>query len=150
MRNNSKGPLLLIWPELIESAWHVRNHKGRILFPAFSPPKNSRETPKSSKRITNKIIKILSMATAISFAQFIRLSKTSVFLHGNGLRSFTNSVSFSSASSSALSSPQLLKKKWRQPVVSVLELGGTKIAKDGNFFPLHNLGWFYFSVPLAF
>lgn len=90
------------------------------------------------------------MATAISFAQFIRFPKTSAFLHGNGLRSFKNSLSFSSASSSALSSPQLLKKKWRQPVVSVLELGGAKIVKDGNFF--HFLIWvrFYFSVDLAF
>ncbi|TQD98383.1 hypothetical protein C1H46_015984 [Malus baccata] len=69
------------------------------------------------------------MATAFSSAQTTLFSKTSPSLRAACLRSFTFCLPFSS-SSSALSSDKLHSKKWRQPVASVLELGGVKIAKD--------------------
>lgn len=71
------------------------------------------------------------MATAFSFAQTALFSKTSLSLRTNALRSFTFCLPFSS--SAALASDKPHSKKWRQPVTSALELGGVKIAKDGNF-----------------
>lgn len=44
----------------------------------------------------------------------------------------TPSVSISYSTCSVLSSDDSRRKKWRQPVVSALELGGVKIAKEGN------------------
>ncbi|CAL2252873.1 unnamed protein product [Prunus armeniaca] len=70
------------------------------------------------------------MATAFSFAQTILFSKTSLSIRTNGLRSFSFCLPFSSSSAASLSSDKLQSKKWRQPVASVLELGGVKIAKD--------------------
>lgn len=81
-----------------------------------------------------------SMAAAFSFAQVLRFSSTpfSLQTNRNTLRSFTLFLPFSTASSSSssysvISPHKLQRKKWRQPVVSVLELGGVKIARDGNF-----------------
>ncbi|KAL8120952.1 phenylalanine--tRNA ligase, chloroplastic/mitochondrial-like isoform X1 [Apium graveolens] len=51
----------------------------------------------------------------------------------NGFRSLmflTPSVSISYSTCSAVSSVDTRRKKWRQPVVSALELGGVKIAKE--------------------
>lgn len=85
------------------------------------------------------------MATAFSFAQALLFSKTSLSLRTNGLKSFAFCLPFSS-SSAALSCDKTHSKKWRQPVVSVLELGGVKIAKDGKFH--HFL--IFFTLGLSF
>ncbi|PON79902.1 Phenylalanyl-tRNA synthetase [Trema orientale] len=66
------------------------------------------------------------MAAAFSVSQALRFSSFPNSVQRNGLRSFTLLLPFSS---SPLSSGKLDKKKWRQPVVSLLELGGVKIAK---------------------
>ncbi|XP_021679424.2 phenylalanine--tRNA ligase, chloroplastic/mitochondrial isoform X2 [Hevea brasiliensis] len=70
------------------------------------------------------------MAKAFSLAHYalFSLRTSSLFLHRrrNALSHFTFSAPFSS--SSALSTTD--KRNWRRPVVSVLELGGVKIAKD--------------------
>ncbi|KAI4345902.1 hypothetical protein L6164_012988 [Bauhinia variegata] len=69
------------------------------------------------------------MATALSSVQTALFSRTSLFRHSNGLRSFSICSPFSSSAAS-VSTDNLSRKKWRQPVVSVLELGGVKITKE--------------------
>ncbi|KAH9602595.1 hypothetical protein KSS87_006650 [Heliosperma pusillum] len=67
---------------------------------------------------------------AISFAQSTIFSKHSLIICKNHVRFFNLSRAFST-SSSALSSDNILPKKWRQNVVaSLVELGGVKIAKE--------------------
>ncbi|CAK9136757.1 unnamed protein product [Ilex paraguariensis] len=68
---------------------------------------------------------------AISFAQSTLFSKTSLVLHRNSFRGFRFSIPFSyfSTSSSALSTDKTHRQTWK-PLVSVLDLGGVKIAKD--------------------
>lgn len=103
-----------------------------------------KKSPKSSIRLERLPRTALSvstrMATAFSFAQTILFSKTSLSIRTNGLRSFSFCLPFSSSSAASLSSDKLQSKKWRQPVASVLELGGVKIAKDGNFDHFPNTG----------
>ncbi|KAF8412671.1 hypothetical protein HHK36_000639 [Tetracentron sinense] len=67
---------------------------------------------------------------AISATHFTLFHKTSLLFHKRCFRSFTFSTPFSSSSSSSLSVQKLGRQKWRQPVVSVLEIGGVKIGKD--------------------
>ncbi|KAI4318186.1 hypothetical protein L6164_025987 [Bauhinia variegata] len=69
------------------------------------------------------------MATALYSAQAALFSRVSLFRHSNGLRSLTICSSFSSSAAS-VSTDNLSRKKWRQPVVSVLELGAVKISKE--------------------
>jgi hypothetical protein len=83
---------------------------------------------------------------AMSLAQATLFSRTSLFLSRNGLRSFTFCIPFSSSSvaSTSLPSDKLHRNKWRQPVASVLELGGLKIGREGNFdTPLALISLFY-------
>ncbi|XP_022159145.1 phenylalanine--tRNA ligase, chloroplastic/mitochondrial-like [Momordica charantia] len=68
------------------------------------------------------------MASALPLTRSILFTNASNHLRSNCLRSFTFSASFSS--SSPLSSDTVYRKKWRQPVSSLLELGGVVIAKD--------------------
>ncbi|XP_057970094.1 phenylalanine--tRNA ligase, chloroplastic/mitochondrial isoform X2 [Malania oleifera] len=72
------------------------------------------------------------VAMAAALAQCIFFSKPSVFLRTNNSRGFTFSVRFSSSSpcSSTLSADKLHRQKWRQPAVSVLDIGGVKISKE--------------------
>lgn len=79
-----------------------------------------------------------SMTTAMAFAaaQTILFTRHSLLLHKNSFKGFSLSApsflsSCFSSSSSALSSDQIHRQKWRSPVVSVLELGGVKVAKEG-------------------
>ncbi|KAJ7943020.1 Phenylalanine--tRNA ligase [Quillaja saponaria] len=65
---------------------------------------------------------------AMSFTQATLFSRTSLFLRSNGLRSFTLSLPFSS--SSALPTDKFRRKKWRQPVVSAVEIGGVKVGRE--------------------
>ncbi|XP_034679782.1 phenylalanine--tRNA ligase, chloroplastic/mitochondrial-like isoform X2 [Vitis riparia] len=65
------------------------------------------------------------MAVAISLVQSTLFSKPSIFLRRNALNGFSFSIPFSSSSAQKIQS-----HKWRQPVVSVLELGGVEIGKD--------------------
>ncbi|XP_034679079.1 phenylalanine--tRNA ligase, chloroplastic/mitochondrial-like isoform X3 [Vitis riparia] len=60
------------------------------------------------------------MAVPISLAQATLFSKPSILLHRNAIIGFSFSIPFSSSAA----------HKWRQPVVSVLELGGVKISRD--------------------
>ncbi|KAK3016753.1 hypothetical protein RJ639_006073 [Escallonia herrerae] len=63
---------------------------------------------------------------AMSYAQSTLFSKPALLF-----RSFTFSLTYSSFStSSALSAHSSRHQKWRQPVVSALDFGGVKIAKD--------------------
>lgn len=96
----------------------------------------------------------MALVASFCFAKALRLSKPSISFHRNGpTGSFTLFVPFSSAasSSSAFSHDNLKRKKWRQHVASVLELGGVKIAKDGNFSLFFSYGLlrfpFFFSLP---
>lgn len=95
-----------------------------------------KKSPKSSIRLERLPRTALSvstrMAMAFSLAQTILFSKTSLSIRTNGLRSFSFCLPFSSSSAASVSPDKLQSKKWRQPVASVLELGGVKIAKDGN------------------
>ncbi|XP_065876657.1 phenylalanine--tRNA ligase, chloroplastic/mitochondrial [Euphorbia lathyris] len=74
------------------------------------------------------------MAMAATFAHFTTLFSartSSLFLHSrrrNAFNHFTFCLPFSSSSSSSLAATH--KMKWRQPVVSELQLSGVKIAKD--------------------
>lgn len=68
---------------------------------------------------------------AVPLAQTTLLFRTSLLLSKNALRSFTSCIPPSSSSSS-YSSSELHRKKWRQPVASVLEFGGVKIGREGN------------------
>ncbi|XP_038883400.1 phenylalanine--tRNA ligase, chloroplastic/mitochondrial [Benincasa hispida] len=68
------------------------------------------------------------MASTLSLTQALLFTNASNLLRRNCLRTFVFSASFSS--SSALSSDNVHRKKWRQPVSSLLELGGIAIAKD--------------------
>lgn len=65
---------------------------------------------------------------AISLAHYSIFSKPSVFLRRNPVGTFNFSLSFST--SSAVTSDNFHRRKWRQPVASVVELGGVKIAKE--------------------
>ncbi|KAF5944648.1 hypothetical protein HYC85_018725 [Camellia sinensis] len=68
---------------------------------------------------------------AFSFAQYTLFSKPSLFLHRNGFKSFSFSISLSRFSTSTAVSPDSLRRhKSRQPAASLLELGGVKMAKD--------------------
>lgn len=83
----------------------------------------------------------LTLSMAFSFAQSTFFSKPSLFLHKNGFRSFAFSLSFSPcfSTSAVVYSGKIPHHKWRQPVVaSVLELGGVKIAKEGNLPTFQN------------
>ncbi|KAA0052439.1 hypothetical protein IC582_017639 [Cucumis melo] len=68
------------------------------------------------------------MASTLSLTQALLFTTASNLLRRNSLRTTVFSASFSS--SSALSSDSLHRKKWAQPVSSLLELGGVAIAKD--------------------
>ena len=74
---------------------------------------------------------------AISIAHNTLFSRTSLFLSRNS-RSLASCIPFSTSSSSSaaasfsLPSDKLHRNKWRSPVVSVLELGGVKIGREGN------------------
>lgn len=74
--------------------------------------------------------RVKSVAMAVPLAQTTLLFRTSL-LSRNALRSFTTCIP-SSSSSSSYSSSELHRKKWRQPVASVLEFGGVKIGREGN------------------
>uniref|UniRef100_A0A2P2MC14 Uncharacterized protein n=1 Tax=Rhizophora mucronata TaxID=61149 RepID=A0A2P2MC14_RHIMU len=77
------------------------------------------------------------MAAAFSVVQSTFFYRTSHFLAGNGRRRrrkdglvhFTLSSPFFSSSAYPLPS----NRNWRQPAVSLLELGGVKISKEGFF-----------------
>ncbi|KAF8408594.1 hypothetical protein HHK36_004657 [Tetracentron sinense] len=71
----------------------------------------------------------MSKEMATSLTHFTLFCKSSFFFHKHGFRTFPFSAPFSSSSSS-LSADNLHRQKWRQPVVSVLEIGGIKIDKD--------------------
>ncbi|KAJ9672963.1 hypothetical protein PVL29_026292 [Vitis rotundifolia] len=66
------------------------------------------------------------MAVAISLAQATLFSKPSILLHRKAINGFSFSIPFSSSSAQKIQT-----HKWRQPVVSVLELGGVKVGRDG-------------------
>lgn len=70
------------------------------------------------------------MATVISSVHTTLFARASRFRHSNGLRSLTFCLPFSSSAAS-VSTDNLSLKKWRQPVVSVLDLGGVKISREG-------------------
>uniref|UniRef100_F6H4S4 Uncharacterized protein n=1 Tax=Vitis vinifera TaxID=29760 RepID=F6H4S4_VITVI len=65
------------------------------------------------------------MAVPISLAQVTLFSKPSILLHRNAIIGFSFSIPFSSSSAHKIQT-----HKWRQPVVSLLELGGVKIGRD--------------------
>lgn len=65
----------------------------------------------------------------IVYAQNALFSSKPTLLR-NGFRSLIFSTSSSFSTSSALSDDASRRKKWRQPVLSALELGGVKIAKE--------------------
>ncbi|CAI9090623.1 OLC1v1025437C1 [Oldenlandia corymbosa var. corymbosa] len=71
---------------------------------------------------------------ALTFAQYTLFTRPSLLsLHRNGLKSFALSTpSFFSVSfsTSALPIDQIHRRKWRQPVASVLELGGVKVSRE--------------------
>ncbi|XP_057430486.1 phenylalanine--tRNA ligase, chloroplastic/mitochondrial-like isoform X1 [Lotus japonicus] len=69
------------------------------------------------------------MATVISSVHTTLFARASRFRHSNGLRSLTFCLPFSSSAAS-VSTDNLSRKKWRQPVVSVLDLGGVKISRE--------------------
>ncbi|GAB4852920.1 hypothetical protein Ancab_017117 [Ancistrocladus abbreviatus] len=66
-----------------------------------------------------------SVAMAISLARSTLSPKPSMFFHKSSFRTFTLSLPFSTSAS-----PAPRGQKWRQPVVSVLELGGVKIVRE--------------------
>lgn len=78
------------------------------------------------------------MAVATSLAQFSLLSKPVTSLRRNALHAFSLTIPFSSSSSAH----KTHSHKWRQPVVSALELGGVKVVRNGNTpkFPFGSLG----------
>jgi hypothetical protein len=90
-----------------------------------------------------------SVAMALSLVHSTLFSKTSqLFLHTKtGFSHFSSSIPFSS---SALPSNP---KTWRRPVISVLELGGVKIARDGINYVLLSIFLLQcingFSVPFS-
>ncbi|KAL6311097.1 hypothetical protein AAG906_029190 [Vitis piasezkii] len=65
------------------------------------------------------------MAVPISLAQAPLFSKPSILLHRNAINGFSFFIPLSSSSAQKIQT-----HKWRQPVVSVLELGGVKIGRD--------------------
>eukprot|EP00261_Vitis_vinifera_P031771 XP_019073014.1 PREDICTED: phenylalanine--tRNA ligase, chloroplastic/mitochondrial isoform X2 [Vitis vinifera] len=65
------------------------------------------------------------MAVPISLAQATLFSKPSILLHRNAINGFSFFIPFSSSSAQKIQT-----HKWRQPVVSVLDLGGVKIGRD--------------------
>uniref|UniRef100_F6H4R3 Uncharacterized protein n=1 Tax=Vitis vinifera TaxID=29760 RepID=F6H4R3_VITVI len=69
------------------------------------------------------------MAVPISLAQATLFSKPSILLHRNAINGFSFFIPFSSSSAQKIQT-----HKWRQPVVSVLELGGVKIGRDDVMF----------------
>ncbi|KAJ9672972.1 hypothetical protein PVL29_026300 [Vitis rotundifolia] len=69
------------------------------------------------------------MAVAILLAQATLFSKPSILLHRNAINGFSFSIPFSSSSAHRIQT-----HKSRQPVVSVLELGGVKIGRDVVMF----------------
>lgn len=70
---------------------------------------------------------------ALSSVQATLFSGASLLRRRDTLRSFTFFLPFSSMASS-VSTENLSRKKWRRPVVSVLELGGVKISREGLLF----------------
>ncbi|KAI9089722.1 hypothetical protein K1719_029015 [Acacia pycnantha] len=69
------------------------------------------------------------MAMALSSVQATLFSGASLLRRSDTLRTFTFCLPFSSMASS-VSTDNLSRKKWRRPVVSVLELGGVKISRE--------------------
>ncbi|KAL2329546.1 hypothetical protein Fmac_017127 [Flemingia macrophylla] len=69
------------------------------------------------------------MAMVISSVHATLFARTSFFCQSNGLRSFRSCLPFSSSAAS-VSFDNLSRKKWRQPVLSVLDLGGVKISRE--------------------
>ncbi|KAK7295742.1 hypothetical protein RJT34_18654 [Clitoria ternatea] len=69
------------------------------------------------------------MATVISSVHATLFARASLFHQSNVLRSFRPCLHFSSSAAS-VSADKLSRKKWRQPVFSVLELGGIKISRE--------------------
>ncbi|GAB2291683.1 hypothetical protein Dimus_025936 [Dionaea muscipula] len=72
----------------------------------------------------------MRMAIPLSFAQLTIISKPSLLLRLNGFKALTLSLPFSSLATPSISPGKLRGQKWKQPIVSVLELGGVKIARD--------------------
>lgn len=78
------------------------------------------------------LVKILkSMAMVISSVHATLFARASFFCQSNGLRSFRSCLPFSSSAAS-VSTRNLSQKKWRQPVLSVLDVGGVKISREGT------------------
>ncbi|XP_054822385.1 phenylalanine--tRNA ligase, chloroplastic/mitochondrial-like isoform X2 [Prosopis cineraria] len=69
------------------------------------------------------------MATALSSVQATLFSGASLLCRSDTLRSFTFCLPFSSIASS-VSTNNFSRKKWKRPVVSVLELGGVKVSRE--------------------
>ncbi|XP_027348949.1 phenylalanine--tRNA ligase, chloroplastic/mitochondrial isoform X2 [Abrus precatorius] len=69
------------------------------------------------------------MATVISSVHATLSARASLFRQSNGLRNLTLCLPFSSSTASVYSD-KLSRKKWRQPVFSVLDLGGVKISRE--------------------
>lgn len=75
---------------------------------------------------------------AFSFAQSTFFSKPSLFLHKNGFGSFAFSLSFSPRFSTSADKIPHHKLRQQPVTAAVLELGGVKIAKDGNLPTFQN------------
>ena len=71
------------------------------------------------------------MAVALSPIQATIFARTRLFRKCDGLTSFRFCMPFSTSVASA-SSDNLSWKKWRQPVVSALDIGGVKISREGT------------------
>ncbi|KAK7340902.1 hypothetical protein VNO77_21619 [Canavalia gladiata] len=69
------------------------------------------------------------MATVISSVHATLFARASLRHQSNGLRSLTLCFPFSS-SAAFVSTDNLSRKKWRQPVFSALDLGGVKISRE--------------------
>ncbi|KAK7255168.1 hypothetical protein RIF29_28572 [Crotalaria pallida] len=69
------------------------------------------------------------MAMVITSVQATLFGRASLFRQSNGLRGLTFCLPFSSSAAS-VSTDNLSRKKWRQPVFSALELGGVKVSRE--------------------
>ncbi|KAH1200378.1 Phenylalanine--tRNA ligase, chloroplastic/mitochondrial [Glycine max] len=69
------------------------------------------------------------MAMAISSVHATLFARASFFCQSSGLRSFRSCLPFSSSAAS-VSTHNFSRKKWRQPVLSVLDLGGVNISRE--------------------
>ncbi|KAG5093140.1 hypothetical protein JHK82_051918 [Glycine max] len=69
------------------------------------------------------------MAMVISSVHATLFARASFFCQSSGLRSFRSCLPFSSSAAS-VSTHNFSRKKWRQPVLSVLDLGGVNISRE--------------------